>query len=85
MPKCDFNKVAKQLAASDLFHLKSSFHCQDIYIFVLNFWSCGKNSLIGIINLISGSMIQVSTQLKCTDFPISQRQPDNDICSVRIQ
>ena len=29
-----------------LFHLKSYFHTQDIYIFFLIFWSCGKNGLI---------------------------------------
>ena len=29
-----------------LFYLKSSFCSQDIYVFVRNFWSCRKNSLI---------------------------------------
>ena len=29
-----------------LFHLKSSFCSQDIYVFVTNFWSCRKNGLI---------------------------------------
>ena len=39
-----------------LFHLKSSFRSEDIYIFVLNFWSCRKNGLIGKIPLISKFM-----------------------------
>ena len=29
-----------------LFHLKSSFRSQDIYVSVMNFWSCRKNDLI---------------------------------------
>ena len=36
-----------------LFHLKNSFCSQDIYAFVLNFWSCRKNGLIRKIRLIS--------------------------------
>ena len=36
-----------------LFQLKSSFHSQDIYIFVLIFWSCREIGLIRKIRLIS--------------------------------
>ena len=32
---------------------KRFFHSQDIYIFVLTFWSCRKNDLIRNIRLIS--------------------------------
>ena len=35
-----------------LFHLKSSFHSQDIQIFVLTFWSCRKKNLIRKIRLL---------------------------------
>ena len=35
-----------------LFHLKNSFLSQDIYIFVLSFWSCKKNGLIRKIKII---------------------------------
>ena len=35
------------------FHLKSSFHSEDIYFFVLTFWSCRKNSLARKIRLVS--------------------------------
>ena len=35
-----------------LFHVKISFHSQDIKIFVLPFWSC-KNGIIRKIRLIS--------------------------------
>ena len=38
-----------------LFHLKSSFCSQDIYVFVLTFWSCNKR-LIRKIRLISNLM-----------------------------
>ena len=36
-------KPAKTDAKCFLFHLKSSFRPQDIYIFVLIFWSCRKS------------------------------------------
>ena len=36
-----------------LFHLKSSFPDQVIWIFVLTFWSCRKKGLIGKVRLIS--------------------------------
>ena len=39
-----------------LFHLKSSFHSQDIYVFVTTFWSCKKSSLIRKIRLTSKFM-----------------------------
>ena len=39
-----------------LFHLKSSFRSRDIWIFVLNFWSCRENGLIRKIRLISKFM-----------------------------
>ena len=39
-----------------LAHLKSYFRSQDIYIFVLTFWSCRKNDLIRKIRLISKFM-----------------------------
>ena len=39
-----------------LFHLKSSFRSQDIYIFVLTFWSCRKNCFIRKRKLISNFM-----------------------------
>ena len=39
-----------------LFHLKSSFRSQDIYIFALTFWSCRKNDLIRKTRLISKFM-----------------------------
>ena len=39
-----------------LFYLKSSFRSQDIYIFVMTFWSCRKNGSIKKIKLISKSM-----------------------------
>ena len=35
------------------FHLKSSFHSEDIYFFVLTFWSCRKNGLARKIRLVS--------------------------------
>ena len=35
-----------------LFHLKSSFRSQGIWIFVLTFWSCRRNGLIKKIRLI---------------------------------
>ena len=35
------------------FHFKNFFHSQDIYIFVLTFWSYIKNDLIRKIRLIS--------------------------------
>ena len=35
------------------FHLKSTFHSQDILIFALTFWSCRRNGLIRKIKLIS--------------------------------
>ena len=38
------------------FHLKSSFRSQDIYFFILTFWSCRKNGLIRKIRLISKFM-----------------------------
>ena len=41
-----------------LFHLKSSFHSQDIWIFVLTFWSCRGNGLIRKIRLISKFLTQ---------------------------
>ena len=39
-----------------LFHLKSSFRSQDIWVFVMTFWSCWKNGLIRKINLTSKFM-----------------------------
>ena len=39
-----------------LFHLKSSFSSQYIYVFIMAFWSCGKNGLIIKISLISTFM-----------------------------
>ena len=39
-----------------LFHLKSSFRSQDIYVFVLTFWACSKNGLIRKISLTSKFM-----------------------------
>ena len=36
-----------------LFHLKSSFHSQDISILILTIWSCRKNGLIRKRSLIS--------------------------------
>ena len=39
-----------------LFHLKSSFCSQDIYVFVTTFWSCRKNGLIRKIRLTSKFM-----------------------------
>ena len=33
------------------FHLKSSFHSQDIYIFVMTFWPCRKNDLFVLPNI----------------------------------
>ena len=40
-----------------LFHLKSSFCSQDIYIFVFTFWLCRNNVLIRKIRLISKVML----------------------------
>ena len=42
------------------FHLKSSFRSQDIWFFVLTFWACRKNGLIGNIRLISKFMTSQS-------------------------
>ena len=39
-----------------LFHRKSSFRCQVIYVFVKTFWSCRKNRLIRKLRLTSKSM-----------------------------
>ena len=39
-----------------LFHLKSSSHSQDIYMFVLTFWACRKHGLIRKMRLISKFM-----------------------------
>ena len=38
------------------FHLKSSFHSQDIETFILSFWACRKKGLIRKIRLISKFM-----------------------------
>ena len=38
-----------------LFHLKSSFRSQDIWVFVTTFWSCRKSSLLRKIRLTSKS------------------------------
>ena len=40
-----------------LFHLKSSFPSQDIWVFVTIFWSYGKNGLIRKIRLTSKFMV----------------------------
>ena len=39
-------KLFKNDKKSFFISLKSSFHSQDIYIFILTFWSCRKNDLI---------------------------------------
>ena len=39
-----------------LFHLKRSFRSQDVYVFVMIFWSCRKNRLIRKIRLTSKFM-----------------------------
>ena len=39
-----------------LFHLKSFFRSQDIYVFVMTFWSSRKNGLIRKISLVSKFM-----------------------------
>ena len=39
-----------------LYHFKSSFHSQDIQIFVLTFWSCRKKGFIRKTRLISKFM-----------------------------
>ena len=39
-----------------LFYLKSSFHSQDISVFVTTFWSCSENGLIRKISLTSKFM-----------------------------
>ena len=49
-------KVFKNCENCFLFHHKSSFRSQDIYIFVLTFWTCRKNDLIREIGLISKFM-----------------------------
>ena len=46
----------KMMKNAFLFHLESSFRSQDIYIFVLTFWSYRKNGLIRNIRLISNFM-----------------------------
>ena len=48
-----FQKIDEKLF---LFRTKSSFRSQDIYIFVMIFWWCRKNSLIRRIRLISKLM-----------------------------
>ena len=47
-----------------LFHLKSSFCSQDIYCFIMNFWSCRKNGFIRKIRLISKFMTSQPGQQK---------------------
>ena len=39
-----------------MFHLENSFRSQNIYIFVLTFWSYKKNGLTGKIRLVSNFM-----------------------------
>ena len=60
----------KGLKITQLFHLKSSFHSQDIYIFVLTFWSCRKNSLIRNIMFISKFMTLQPQFRKIQRFPL---------------
>ena len=36
--------------------VKSSFRSQDIKVFVLTFWACGKNGLVRKIRLVSEFM-----------------------------
>ena len=40
-----------------LFHFNSSFHSQDIEVFVMSFRSCRKNTLIRMIRLVSKFMV----------------------------
>ena len=49
-----------------LFHLKSSFRSQDIYVFVMTFWSCMKKGLIRKIRLTSKFMTSQPAQQTIT-------------------
>ena len=53
---CLIESLLKMMNKCFLFHLKSSFHSQDIYVFVTTFWSCRKSSLSGEITLASRFM-----------------------------
>ena len=48
-------KIFKNDKKCILFHLKSSFRSHDFSVFVMTFWSCRKNYLIGKIRLIQNS------------------------------
>ena len=50
---CFIKSPLKVIKKCFLFHLKSSFHSQDIWVFIKTFWSFRKNSLIRIIRLTS--------------------------------
>ena len=69
---CCNDSPSKMKKKCFLFHLKSSFRSQDIYIFFLAFWACIKNGLIIKIRLISKFM---TSQLKLYTI-------DPDICSI---
>ena len=62
-----------------------SFRSQDIYIFVLTFWSCREVDQKGKINF---KIYDVTTWLTnnhnthIAQYPTKERQPDNEICSV---
>ena len=62
-----------------VFHLESSFHSQDIQIFVLTFWSSRKNGLIRKIKLILKFMMSQSSQktIKIHILPIISRCKGN--------
>ena len=71
-----------------LFQLKSSFRSQDIQMFVLTFWSCGKNGLIRKIRLISKFMVLQPGYSKQLQYTIVQyltkwRQSGNEVLFLK--
>ena len=46
-----------------LFHLKSSFRSQDIYFFVLTFWSCRKTARLERLFMVNFNIYDITTWL----------------------
>ena len=69
---CLIESLLKMMNKCFLFHLKSSFHSQDIYVFVTTFWSCRKSSLSREITLGSWRRSLVYKRVKCAYCPTSR-------------
>ena len=62
------------------FHLKRYFRSRDISTFVLTFWSCRKKDLTNLKIYEAWLTSNYSTHI--TQYPIKQRQTDNETWSV---